>query len=63
MVTRHIRSLIDKFGERFFWSFKRNKRKQAIHALATMVGGLILARVVDDPKLSNEILGSSLEGL
>ena len=63
VVSRHIRSLIDKFGERFPWSSKRNKRKQAIHALATMVGGLILARVVDNPELSNEILVSSLEGL
>ena len=63
VVTHHIRSLISKFGERFPWSSKRNKRKQAIHTLATMVGGLILARVVNDPELSNEILGSSLETL
>lgn len=60
VITRHVRSLIEKFGERFPWSSKRNKRRQAINALATMVGGLILARVVDDSELSNEILGSSL---
>ncbi len=63
VVTRHIRSLIQKFGERFPWSSKRKRRNQAIHALATMVGGLILARVVDDPELSDEILGSALDGL
>ena len=60
VVTRHVQSLIAKFGERFPWSSKRNRRKHAINALATMVGGLILARVVDDPELSNEILGTLL---
>ncbi len=60
VITRHVRSLVEKFGERFPWSSRRSKRKEAINALATMVGSLILARVVDDPELSNEILGSSL---
>ena len=55
--------IMEKFGERFPWSSKRNKRKQAMNALAIMVGGLILARVVNDPELSDEILSSSLEGL
>ena len=59
VVTRHVQTLIEKFGEKFPWSSKRQKRKQAIHALAAMVGGLILARVVDDPELSDEILGSA----
>ena len=63
VVTHHVRSLIAKFGEKFPWSSRRSKRKQAIHALATMVGSMVLARVVDDPELSNEILGGSLEGL
>jgi TetR/AcrR family transcriptional repressor of nem operon len=63
VVTRHVRSLVEKFAERFPWSSRRNKRKQAINALATMVGGLILARVVDDPELSNELLGISLMDL
>ncbi len=62
VVTRHVRSLIETFGEKFPWSSRRNKRKQAINALATMVGGLILARVVDDPELSTEILDSPLTG-
>ena len=63
VVTHHVRSVIEKFGERFPWSSSRNKRKQAINALATMVGGLILARVVNDPELSDEILGGSLDML
>ena len=60
VITHHVRKSIEKFGEKFPWSPRRKKRKQAINALATMVGGLILARAVDDPELSNEILGSSL---
>ena len=63
VLTRHVRGLIEKFSERFPWSSRRSKRKEAIHALATMVGGLILARVVDDSELSDEILSSALESL
>ncbi len=63
VVTHHVRSLIEKFGARFPWSSRRSKRKHAVNALVTMVGGLILARVVDDPELSDEILRVSLEGL
>lgn len=59
VITRHVQSLIHKFGEKFPWASRRSKRKQAINALAAMVGGLILARVVDDPELSNEILGNA----
>ena len=63
VLTSHVRSLIERFGERFPWASRRNKRKQAVRALATMVGGLILARVVDDPELSDEILLGSIEGM
>ena len=62
VLTHHIQSLIAKFGERFPWSSRSKARKQAINALAAMVGALILARVVDDPQLSDEILSSSLGG-
>ena len=60
VITRHVQSLIEKFGDKFPWSSRRKRRKQAINALAAMVGGLILARVVDNPELSDEILGSAL---
>jgi TetR/AcrR family transcriptional regulator, transcriptional repressor for nem operon len=32
------------------------KREKALAAMATLVGGLMLSRAVDDPKLSDEIL-------
>jgi len=63
VVTSHIKMLVEKFAERFPWSPRRNARKQAIRALASMVGGLILARAVEDPSLSNEILKEVLDSL
>jgi TetR/AcrR family transcriptional regulator, transcriptional repressor for nem operon len=63
VVTQHVRTLIEKFEGKFPWSARRNKRKQAIQALALMVGSLILARIVNEPELSSEILGSSIQGL
>lgn len=39
-------------------SAKRGDRKKAISWVAAMVGGLVLARAVQDPQLSNEILDS-----
>ena len=63
VMTNHIQSLITKFEERFPWSARRKARRQEIHALATMVGALILARVVEDPQLSSELLNTSLESL
>ncbi len=63
VVTNYIKVLVDKLGDHFPWSPRRNARKEAIRALASMVGGMILARAVDDQELSDEILKEVLEGL
>jgi TetR/AcrR family transcriptional repressor of nem operon len=34
----------------------RNARRDAIHTLSSIVGAIVLARAVDDPELSEEIL-------
>jgi TetR/AcrR family transcriptional repressor of nem operon len=39
---------------------KAQRRRKAIAALAEMVGAMILARAVNDPALSNEILAATL---
>ena len=39
-------------------SAKRGDRKQAIFWVAAMIGGVVLARAVQDPRLSDEILSS-----
>jgi len=41
-----------------FVSAKRGGRKEAIFWLAVMIGGVVLARAVRDPRLSDEILSS-----
>jgi TetR/AcrR family transcriptional repressor of nem operon len=46
---------------RFGW--KRNARKKAVHLLSAAVGALVLARAVDDPQLSDEILETVRESL
>ena len=45
-------------GLESFLSAKGADRKEAIFWTAAMMGGVVLARAVRDPRLSNEILGS-----
>jgi len=61
-LSRHVADVIAKMSERLPWS-GRNKRREAIRALATMVGAMVLARAVDDVALSEEILGQAREVL
>ena len=63
VMTQHIRSVIDGIANKFPWSPRRTRRKQATQALALMVGGLILSRVVDDPALSDALLRDTLDAL
>ncbi len=63
VLTGYIRNLIGRMTERFPWPRRPKARTAAIRALASMVGGVMLARVVDDPALSEEILKEVLEGL
>ncbi len=62
-MTRFVSSFIDKLTMHFPWSTKRHARRDAIRMTAALVGGLILARAVDDQALSQEILREVAEGL
>jgi hypothetical protein len=42
---------------------KAAKRRKALFAWATLVGAMILARAVDDPELSDEILSAVSESI
>ena len=55
-VTEGTRRLLDLFTELAPGRLKARKRERAVLAYASMVGGLVLARAVDDEALSNEIL-------
>lgn len=54
--TAHLRRLIDRLSDHFPWRRDRKARSEAIHTLAAMVGGLVLARACDDAELADEIL-------
>ncbi|KZD04095.1 TetR/AcrR family transcriptional regulator [Oceanibaculum pacificum] len=58
--TEQVARMIADMTERFAWDDSARKdrpaRQNAIHLLSAAVGALILARAVDDPALSDEIL-------
>lgn len=62
-MTRFVSSFIAKLTMHFPWPAKRNARRDAIRMTAALVGGVILARAVDDQALSEEILREVAEGL
>ncbi|MDB5984805.1 MAG: bacterial regulatory s, tetR family protein [Pseudomonas sp.] len=54
--TAHVKRSIERFAAYFAWSKKRNPRRNAIRTISTLVGAMVLARAVNDPQLSDEIL-------
>jgi TetR/AcrR family transcriptional repressor of nem operon len=61
--TEQVKRMIARMAERFRWQRKKPARQNAIHLLSTAVGALILARAIDDPELSDEILASTRDSL
>lgn len=55
-MTVGLRQQIERLTQRTPGSDLPEKRQQAIGSWAAMVGALILARLSDDPKLSDELL-------
>lgn len=62
-LTRHFQRLIRRAVDGFSWKRREPKRDQAILMTAATVGALILARAVDDPALSKEILEATRKQL
>jgi TetR/AcrR family transcriptional regulator, transcriptional repressor for nem operon len=62
-LTAYLKSVIDRFARNFPWRSKKNAKGDAIRMLASMYGGVVLARAVDDEALSEEILREVLAGL
>ena len=58
-LTAHVRAQLDRFTRLLTNGTPASRRKRAITTLAGMVGALTLARAVDDPALSNEILAAA----
>lgn len=54
--TGHVEAMVEGFAEPLAKAKTKNARRHAIHALSSIVGAIVLARAVDDPELSEEIL-------
>lgn len=61
--TRGVRSALEVLTRFVPGESERAKRAQALAAYASMIGGLVLARAVDDPELSDEVLQSVLASI
>jgi TetR/AcrR family transcriptional repressor of nem operon len=63
VFTRHLKGVLDNLMAPFGKAKKRDGRRDAIEKISTMVGAIVLARAVDDPALSDEILAGVRESL
>jgi TetR/AcrR family transcriptional regulator, transcriptional repressor for nem operon len=54
--TRHVEGMLKAFTGSLAKAKRKNARRDAIHALSSIVGAIMLARAVDSPELSEEIL-------
>jgi len=61
--TQRVNQIIEEMSGLFRWKRKGAARSSSIHLLAAAVGALTLARAVDDPRLSDEILASVRDSL
>jgi TetR/AcrR family transcriptional repressor of nem operon len=58
--TRGVCSIVDALTQLLTGKSERTKRERALAIFASMVGGLVLARAVDNTELSEEVLQSVL---
>ena len=54
--TRHVEAMVEAFAGPLAKAKKKNARRHAIHTLSSIVGAIVLARAVDNPQFSEEIL-------
>src|SRR3982750_844304 len=62
-ATRRIKEMIDLVARHSPDRRPRRAHQQALVTVATMVGALVLARAVDDPRLSAALRGAALKHL
>jgi TetR/AcrR family transcriptional repressor of nem operon len=60
-LMAYVRGQLDQFTRLIRTGTRASRRKRAITTLSGMVGALTLARAVDDPTLSKEILAAARE--
>ena len=57
--SERIRTLIARMASGFSWRRRADARAEAIRMVATLVGAIVLARAVNDPALSDEIIAAA----
>lgn len=62
-MTEGLKKKIDHVSALAHGDTDKIRRAAAISSLSTMLGGLILARLIDDPVLSEEVLSTSRNAL
>jgi TetR/AcrR family transcriptional regulator, transcriptional repressor for nem operon len=62
-MTQSVRRQIDRFSTEAKGKTAEEKRRAAIGAWSAMVGAMVLARIVDDDRLSREILTATRASL
>jgi TetR/AcrR family transcriptional repressor of nem operon len=62
-VTEELRLFFDSLSRVLPGSSNSARRQKAISTYALLVGGLVLARAVDDPAFSSEILHAAAASL
>jgi len=63
VMTESTRRQIDRFSAEAEGGSRHEKRRAGIAAWSAMVGAMVLARIVDDDKLSKEILAATRASL
>jgi len=61
--TEGLRQLVEFLTAKLPGRSRAAKRKKALSAWAALAGGMMLARAVDDPELSDEILNAVAESI
>jgi len=63
VTTRHIKAMVDLIARQSPDWGRPAAHEHALVTLATMVGALVLARAVDEPALSDDLLDAALKRL
>lgn len=58
-MSAHVRRFVERLAAGLRWRKGAPAREEAFLATAALVGALVLARAVDDPALSDEILAAT----
>ena len=62
-LTVHLNSVLQRLERLLPWRSRRLARGESVRLMSAMVGALVLARAVNDPALSEEILAEVRDSL